>query len=82
MNQNEVLAFPGFLNYHRDPLKDFASFSACWYDLAHTKGHFLWRDTHEEAFLRVKTALITAPSLSYPRPDGLFLLGTDASDQA
>lgn len=40
MNQNEVLAFLGFLNYHRDHLKDFASLSACLYDLAHTKGSF------------------------------------------
>ena len=35
--QNEVLAFLGFLNYHRDHLKDFALMSACLYDLAHTK---------------------------------------------
>lgn len=40
MNQNEVLAFLGFLNYHRDHLKDFASLSACLYDLGHTKGRF------------------------------------------
>lgn len=82
MNQNEVLAFLGFLNYHRDHLKDFASWSECLYDLAHTKGIFLWEDSHEEAFLRAKTALVTAPCLSYPRPDDLFVLDTDDSDHA
>lgn len=79
---NEVLAFLGFLNYHRDHLKDFASLSACLYDLAHTKGTFLWEEAHEEAFIRAKTALVSAPCLSYPRPEGLFVLDTDASDHA
>lgn len=73
MNQNEVLAFLGFLNYHRDHLKDFASLSACFNDLAYTKGNFKWEDTHEEAFLRAKTALVTVQCLSYPRPNGLFV---------
>lgn len=82
MNQNEFLAFLGFLNYQRDHLKDFASLSACLYDLAHTKGNFLWEETLEEAFLRAKTALVTAPCLSYLCPDGLFVLDADASDYA
>lgn len=42
----------------------------------------MWEDTHEEVFRRAKTALVTAPCLSYPRPDGLFVLDTDASDHA
>lgn len=33
VNQNEFFAFLGFLNYHREHLKDFASLSACLYDL-------------------------------------------------
>lgn len=78
MNQNDILAFLGFLNYHKDHLKDFSSL----YDLAHTKRHFLLDDTHEEAFLRAKTTLVTAPCLSYQRPDGLFVLNTNASDIA
>lgn len=42
----------------------------------------MWENTHEEVFRRAKTALVTAPCLSYPRPDGLFVLDTDASDHA
>lgn len=52
------------------------------YDVAHTKGTFLCEETHEEAFIRAKTALVSAPCLSYPRPEGLFVLDTDASDHA
>ena len=56
--------------------------SECLYDLAHTKGTFLWEETHEEAFIRAKTALVSAHCLSYPRPEGLFMLDTDVSDHA
>jgi hypothetical protein len=80
--QNKILAFLGFLNYHRDHLKDFASMNAYLYDLAHTKGPILWGKVHEDAFVHAKTALITVPCLWYPRPEGRFVLHTDASYQS
>ena len=65
-------------------MRDFASMSASLYDLAHRKGTFLWEEVHENenAFLHAKNVLITAPYLAYPRPEGLFVLETDASDHA
>lgn len=37
---------------------------------------------HNGAVLRAKTASVTSPCLSYPCPEGLFVLGTDASEDA
>lgn len=42
----------------------------------------MWEETLEETFLQAKTVLVTAPCLSYPCPDGLFVMNTDASDYA
>lgn len=46
------------------------------------KGASEWKDVHNRAVLRAKTTLVTSPCLLYPRPEGLFVWGTDASDDA
>ena len=79
--QTELLSFLGFLNYHRDHIKDYATICADLYDLAQQKGDVAWTDRHHLAFDRAKEALVSAPCLSYPRPEGLFILDTDASDK-
>ncbi len=40
----------------------------------------VWDDACEEAFWTPKTALVSAPVLSYPLREGHFILSTDASD--
>ncbi len=46
------------------------------------KTPFQWEEKHQEAFLNIKEALVTAPCLGYPQREGMFVLDTDASDVA
>ena len=78
--KKELMSFLGFANYHRDHVSDFAEMTASLYDLAHATDMPIWEATHTEAFERTKLALISAPCLAYPTPDGHFILDTDASD--
>lgn len=80
-NPTESLSFLGFLNYHRDHIQIYADICAPMYDLANAKGISAWNTCHKEAFEQAKMALCSAPCLSYPDPDGLFVLDTDASDR-
>lgn len=80
-NPTELLSFLGFLNYHRDHIQIYADICAPMYDLANAKGISAWNTYHKEAFEQAKMALCSAPCLSYPDPDGLFVLDTDASDR-
>ncbi|XP_074039503.1 uncharacterized protein [Leptinotarsa decemlineata] len=41
---------------------------------------FQWSEECQDSFKKLKTALINAPVLSYPLPDGKFILDTDASN--
>ena len=74
----QVLSFLGFMNYHRNHIKDFGKISAVLYSLAHAKP-FKWEDQHHDAFLQLKHAAISAPLLAHPSPEGTFILDTDAS---
>ena len=74
----QVLSFLGFMNYHRNHIKDFGKVSAVLYSLAHAKS-FKWEEQHNDAFLQLKHAAITAPLLAHPSPEGTFILDTDAS---
>ena len=67
-------------HYHRDHVSDFTGMTASLYDLAHTTEMSIWETTDTEAFAKTKVALISAPCLAYPTPDGHFILDTDASD--
>ena len=80
-NTKEVETFLGFVNYHRDHIKDYAKMSSCLYKLT-GKNAFIWNPEHQEAFQQLQHALITAPVLAYPTPDDPFILDTDASDHS
>lgn len=49
------------------------------YNLIKKDAKFIWNDKCEEAFEKLKLALITPPVLSFPRFDLDFILTTDAS---
>ena len=76
------MAFLGFVNYHRDHVKDFAGVTAPLYELAHQKGESTLEDHHEQAFVGIKGLLTSPPCLAYHNADGIFILDTDASDIA
>ena len=67
------------MNYHRNHIQNFAQVSADLYKLVHSDT-FSWRSRHQACFDKLKELAISAPMLSHPSPDGLFVLGTDSSD--
>ena len=82
----ELQSFLGFVNYHRDHIKNFASLTEPLYALTHNrkgKSQILeWNNDLEATFLQVKDALVNAPVLAFPLPKGNFILDTDASNVA
>ncbi len=70
------------MNYHRDHIKHFAEIAAPLYDLSTVKGNILLSDEHLAAFQQLKESVNSAPCLSFPIADGLFILDVDASDLA
>ena len=77
----DVEKFLGFVNYHRDHIKDYAKISGCLYGLT-GKNEFNWKQEHTDAFRHLQKALTSAPVLAYPTPDDHFILDTDASDHS
>ena len=75
----ELLSFLGFMNYHRNHIQNFAQVSSDLYKQVHCD-IFIWRSRHQACFDKLNELAITAPMLSHPSPDGLFVLDTDASD--
>lgn len=67
----EVMRFCGFIN--------FAKIARPLYNLCKKDHKFLWDTKCEEAFEKLKLALITPPVLAFPRFDLDFILCTDAS---
>ena len=43
---------------------------------------FEWKDIHQDAFMKLKEAIIQAPILRYPDTTKPYILYTDASDDA
>ena len=77
-NAKQLMSFLGFMNYHRSHIPSFAEISADLYTLT-SADSFVWTDRHQYCFNRLKQLATTAPALSHPTPDGLFILDTDAS---
>ena len=78
INAKQLMSFLGFMNYHRSHIPSFAEISADLYTLTNADS-FVWTDRHQYCFNRLKQLATTAPALSHPTPDGLFILDTDAS---
>ncbi|MEK6249061.1 MAG: DDE-type integrase/transposase/recombinase, partial [Planctomycetales bacterium] len=60
---------------------DFATRTAPLTDLLRKNTHFVWTDTHEDAFRSLILDLATSTLLTTPKPDGPILFMTDASEK-
>ena len=78
----EVQSFIGLCGYYRKFVRGFAEIAKPLYKLLERDATFNWSEECQAAFEKLKTALISAPVLSYPRQDGKFILDTDASNEA
>ena len=76
----EVQQFLGLCNYYRQFIKGFSEIAAPLTHLTRKDVDFQWSDSVQQCFEKLKLALCTAPILAYPKPDGIFILDTDASN--
>ena len=77
---SEVRSFLGLAGYYRRFIPSFSSIATPLTRLTRKGKRFKWSDACQEAFENLKEKLITAPVLSYPDRDSVFVLDTDASD--
>ncbi len=75
----ELESFLGFVNYHRNFMKDFAGVAAPLYQLTGSKASFIWTDECDQAFHALKDLFLSAPVLALPNASDTFILDTDAS---
>lgn len=78
-NGDEVRRFVAFCNYYRRFIPNFASYSVHLTKLTRKKEPFVWTENCEQAFQKLKTALLSPRILQYPVFDKNFYITTDAS---
>ena len=76
-----VERFLGLVNYHRSFLKNYAAVAVPLYRVT-GKNKFTWGPEQQEAFEEIKRLLASAPVLALPNERDLFILDTDASNDA
>ena len=76
----DVRSFLGLANFYRRFVPKFADTAAPLTDLTGNKATFVWQDIHQQAFEKLKQALVSPPLIAYPTPQDKFILTTDASD--
>jgi transposase InsO family protein len=77
--QTDLRSFLGFVGYYRRFVPDFATIAKPLSVLTSKGVAFEWQNVHQEAFDKLKTAMLTAPVLAYPDPAAPYYLDTDAS---
>ena len=75
-----VCSFVGLLYFYCCLIPHFANIAGPLNNLTSTGTVFTWAPKHEEAFSKLKNALVSPPLLDYPLKNDQFVLFTDASD--
>ena len=75
-------AFFGLASYYRRFVKGFATIAEPLTRFTKVQARFIWTDVAQEAFYKLKQALIDACSLAFPYPELPIILDVDASDVA
>ena len=73
-------SFVGLCAYYRRYVPDFSTVCKPLFDLTRKGVPFTWGEEQQKAFETMKALLTQAPILGYPRPEGLMILDTDASN--
>lgn len=82
-NAKHVRSFLGLASYYRKFVKGFADIARPLHKICEKNSRFAWSSECQEAFAKLKEALISSPILAYPIPEGgRFILDTDASNIA
>ena len=75
----EVRSFLGLCTYYRRFVKDFATIASPLHGLTRKGARYQWTQECQEAFQRLKDALVSAPVLPFPDPSKPYVLDCDAS---
>ena len=75
----DVRSFLGLASYYRKFIRGFAEIASPLHALTEKSKVFEWTESCKQAFDELKGRLRAAPVLSYPMPEGDFILDTDAS---
>ena len=81
-NVSEVRSFTGFCQYYSRMLFQYARTAQPLYDLTRKNVPFVWSVECQQAFDKLKSMLIEAPIVGFPRESGEFILDTDACDKS
>ncbi len=80
--KNKRRGFLGLCSCYRKFIKSFANIAGPLHRLREKETEFVWTVQCNEAFLKLKQLLTTAPILAYPIASGRYTLDTDASGKA
>lgn len=78
----EVRAFLGLSGYYRKHIKSYSKIALPLTELTKNENKFTWTSECEEAFNKLKQALVNPPILAYPVYGKDYILQTDASGEA
>ena len=78
----QVRAFLGLVGYYRKFIKGFTKIAKPLTLLTRQQVKFDWTPEHQEAIIHLKEAIVQAPILHYPNPNKVYIIYTDASDDA
>ena len=76
---SELRSFLGLVGYYRRFIPDFSEIAAPLTRLTQKFSKFVWSPQCTESFEKLKELLVSAPILTFPQGDGVFVLDTDAS---
>ena len=78
----QIKSFLGVCSYYRKFISNFAKISEPLQKYTRDGVDLTWDEEAEQAFYKLKSALISAPVLAYPQLGKPFLVDTDACDYA
>ena len=76
----EVRSFLGLATYYRRFVKDFSALASPLTHLTKKGVPFEWKESCQEAFVKLKEILASPAVMAYPRDEGMYVLDTDACD--
>ena len=82
VNPKQVRAFLRLVGYYRKFIRNFAKIAKLLTMLTRMDIKFEWKDIRQDAFMKLKEAIIQTPILRYPDTTKPYIVYTDASDDA
>ena len=82
VNPKQVCAFLGLVGYYRKFIRNFAKIAKPLTMLTRMDVKFKWKAIHQDAFMKLKEAIIQAPIPRYPDTTKPYIVYTGASDDA